>query len=575
MNKTIPVDEGAEAFIELLNANDVEYIFLNPGTDTFPIQEALSKFKALGKRTPNVILSLHESVAMAAAHGYFMISGRPQVVIVHVDVGTQQVGGALHNAQRGRAGIIFCAGRTPSTFEQNVRGERSGGIHWLQEQFDQAGVVRGYVKWEYELRTNANIDQVVQRAFQVAATEPCGPVYLTLPRELLMEKIETVNIPDTTRHAAAATPQADTDLLSRVAAMLIQAKKPLIIAGDPGRHPQSVMPLVELAEGLGARVITSSERMNFPTTHPLCAGSDPNPYLKDADVLLLIDCDVPYVPSQVKADPNAKIIQISIDPIKKDIPLWAFPADVLIHADSGKVMPVLSEMIRQKATPEQQALFKARFQQLRNEHEQLGDEWRRLAMAEAEQKPISTEWLCHCIDEVLDEDTILLNETVTNRPFTTRHIKRSKPGTLYSSGGTSLGWGLGAALGAKLAAPDKTVVSLMGDGSFIFGLPIPALWAANIYHIPFLCIIFNNQKYNAPKSSLRRAYGKESFSEKSGIWVGMDIVPSPDFALIAQACNAYGQMVEDSADIKPVLEKALEQVRQGKPAVVDVRLANN
>jgi acetolactate synthase-1/2/3 large subunit len=575
MNKTIPVDEGAEAFVELLNANGVEYIFLNPGTDTFPIQEALSKFKALGKRTPNVILSLHESVAMAAAHGYFMISGRPQVVIVHVDVGTQQVGGALHNAQRGRAGIIFCAGRTPSTFEQNRRGERSGGIHWLQEQFDQAGVVRGYVKWEYELRTNVNIGQVVQRAFQVAATEPCGPVYLTLPRELLMEKIESVNIPDAARHAAAATPQADTDLLSRVAAMLIQAKKPLIIAGDPGRRPQSVMPLVELAEGLGARVITSTERMNFPTTHPLCAGSDPNPYLKDADVLLLIDCDVPYVPNQAKPDSNAKIIQISIDPIKKDIPLWVFPADVLIHADSSKVIPVLSEMIRQKANHEQQALFKARLQQLREEHKQLRDRWRRLAVAEAEQKPISTEWLCHCIDEVIDEDTILLNETVTNRPFTTHQIERTKPGTLYSSGGTSLGWGLGAALGAKLAAPDKTVVSLIGDGSFIFGLPIPALWAANIYHIPFLCIIFNNQKYNAPKSALRGAYGKESFSEKSGLWVGMDIVPSPDFALIAQACNAYGQVVEYPADIKPVLEKALEQVRQGKPAVVDVRLANN
>lgn len=183
MEKIVPVDEGAEAFVELLNANGVEYIFLNPGTDTFPIQEALSKFKALGKRTPKVILCLHESVAMAAAHGYFAVTGRPQVVLVHVDIGTQQVGGALHNAQRGRIGVIFCAGRAPSTIDQDVRGERSGGIHWIQEQYDQAGIVRGYVKWEYELRSNTSIHQVVQRAFQVASTEPCGPVYLTLPRE--------------------------------------------------------------------------------------------------------------------------------------------------------------------------------------------------------------------------------------------------------------------------------------------------------------------------------------------------------------------------------------------------------
>ncbi|MEK7353252.1 MAG: thiamine pyrophosphate-binding protein, partial [Chloroflexota bacterium] len=126
MEKIVPVDEGAEAFIELINANGVEYLFLNPGTDTFPIQEALSKFKALGKRTPKVMLCLDESVAMAAAHGYFAVTGRPQVVL-HVDLGTIQVGGALHNAQRGRIGVIFCAGRAPSTIDQNVRGERSAG----------------------------------------------------------------------------------------------------------------------------------------------------------------------------------------------------------------------------------------------------------------------------------------------------------------------------------------------------------------------------------------------------------------------------------------------------------------
>ena len=572
MEKVIPVDEGAEAFVELLNANDVEYIFLNPGTDTFPIQEALSKFKALGKRTPEVILSLHESVGMAAAHGYFMISRRPQVVMVHVDVGTQQVGGALHNAQRGRAGVIFCAGRAPLTFEQNKRGERFLNIHWLQEQFDQAGVVRGYVKWEYELHTNENIHQVVQRAFQIASSEPCGPVYLSLPTELLMEKMKSVRIPAVARHAAPSTPQADTALLTEVAAMLIQAKMPLIITGDPGRYPQSVAALVELAETLSARVITSPVRMNFPTTHPLCGGSNPHPYLKNADVLLLIDCDVPYVPAQAKPGPEAKIIHINIDPVKQDIPMWVFPVDVLIEADSSKAIPVLSEMIRQRVTPEQQARFQARFRRLKSEHQRLRDRWQRLAITKAEQKPISPEWLCHCIAEAIDEDTILLNEAVTNTPFVTHLIHRTRPGTLFSSGGTSLGWGLGAALGAKLAAPDKTVVTLVGDGSFIFGCPIPALWAADVYHAPFLSIIFNNQQYQAPKEALRRAYGKESFSEKTGTWVGMDIAPSPNYALIAQACYAYGQIVEDPSALKSALRKALNQVRRGRPAVLDVRI---
>ncbi|MFC2020074.1 thiamine pyrophosphate-binding protein, partial [Chloroflexota bacterium] len=209
MEKRVAVDEGSEAFIELLNANGVDCIFLNPGSDIFAVTEAIAKFQALGKRTPRVITCPHESVGMAAAHGYFMVSGKPQVVMVHVDVGTQQVGGALHNAQRGRIGVIFCAGRSPLSFEEDRRDGRKYFVHWDQDQLDQAGIARGYVKWYYELRSNENIHQVMQRAFQVAATEPYGPVYLTLPPELLLEKIDSVLIPDVARYAPPATPQAD------------------------------------------------------------------------------------------------------------------------------------------------------------------------------------------------------------------------------------------------------------------------------------------------------------------------------------------------------------------------------
>lgn len=572
MEKIIPVDEGAEAFVELLNANGVEYIFLNPGTDTFPIQEALSKFKAMGKRTPEVILCLHESVAMAAAHGYFMVNGRPQVVLVHVDIGTLQVGGELHNAQRGRVGVILCAGRAPSTFDQNIRGERSSGIHWTQEQFDQAGVVRGYVKWEYELRTNANIHQVVQRAFQVASTEPCGPVYLTLPRELLMEKIKNVTIPDIARHAAVITPQADTNQLMGIADMLLRAETPLIIAGDSGRHPEAVSPLVELAESLGARVMPDTERrMSFPNTHPLCSSDLGQSYLKEADVLLLIDKDIPYIPRQTQPRPDAKIIHISIDPIKQDIPLWVFPGDVFIQADSSKVLPALNEIIRQKMTPRQQTCFQARCKQIQSENEQLRNRQRASAIAKAKQKPISPEWVGNCLNEVVDEDTIIVQDHAARLMH---YVRRTKPGTLFGKGGASLGFALGGALGAKLAAPDKTVVSIMGDGCFIFGCPIATFWAASHYHAPFLSIILNNQQYQSVRASIQANYGEESFSEKTGIWVGVDITPSPNYAVIAQGCGAWGRMVEDPSELISALKDGLEQVRRGKPALIDVRLEN-
>jgi len=572
MGESVPVDTGAEAFLELLNANGVDYIFLNPGTDTIPVQEALSKFKALGKRAPEVILSPHESIAMAAAHGYFMVSGKPQVVLVHVDVGTQQIGGALHNAQRGRIGVILCAGRPPSTSEADKRRGRTRSVQWTQEQFDPAGVVRGYVKWEYELRSNETIHHVIQRAFQFASTEPCGPVYLNLPRELLMERLEKVQIPSVARYSAVSTPQADTSTLAKIAEMLIQAEKPLIITGYSGRNTQSVASLVDLAETLGAQVVTSLFRMNFPTRHPLCSGINPHPYLKDADVILVIDHDVPYVPLQVNLRPDAKIIQIDIDAIKQHMPLWFFPVDILLQADAGKAITTLTEIIRQRITPEQRTSFQERFQQLQGEHQQLQAEWRNLAVTKAEQRPISPEWLCHCIAEVVDEDTIILNEAVTNAISVARQVHRTRPGTLFSAIGSSLGWGLGAALGAKLAAPDKTVVSLIGDGSFLYGCPSAALWAAYAHGAPFLCIILNNEMYNAPRINIRNIYAGDSFSEKTGVWVGTDFVPSPNYALIAQACHGYGQMVEDPTQLKSALRDALDQVRSGKPAVLDVRI---
>ena len=572
MERIIPVNEGAEAFIELLNANGVDYIFLNPGTDTYPVQEALSKFKALGRQAPEVILCLHESMAMAAAHGHFMVSRKPQVVLVHVDVGTQQVGGALHNAQRGRIGVILCAGRMPTNIEGGKRMGRTHFVQWLQEHRDQAGAARGYVKWDYELRTNENIPYVVQRAFQIASHEPCGPVYLTVPVDILSEKIESVRIPDIARHSAAATPEADTAMLEKAATLLLAAENPLVITGYSGRHHESVASLVALAETIGARVITTQIYMNFPTTHPLYAGTESSPYIKDADVILVIDHDAPYIPDRAKPRPEAKIVYLDIDTAKLHLPMWGFPADIIIQCDSGKTLPVLSRMIRRELTNEQQDIIQARSRRLQSEHQQYGDEQRHLVPSMATQKPISTEWLCHCVAEAIDDETIVLMEPMNDNSPILRRIPRTRPGTFFQSGGASLGWGLGAALGAKLASPEKTVVAVMGDGSFVFGCPTAALWAAGAYHAPFLSVILNNQQYSAPKRAIRRAYGGESYSEKTGKWVGIDIVPSPNYAIIAQACHAYGQVVAEPADIQPALKEALAQVRSGRPAVLDVRI---
>ena len=567
----VPAESGAEAFVEMLNANGVDYLFINSGTDIFPIQEAMAKFEATGRRTPRAILCPDEATAIAAAHGHFMISRRPQVVLVHVDAGTMQLGGGMHNAQRGRAGMVLCAGRAPMTFEGELEGTRSMSIHWIQEQLDQAGMLRNFTKWDYELRRTENIQHVMQRAFQLASSEPCGPVYLTLPREILMERMSHVRVLPVERHGAVTTPQADPAGLAAAAGTLVQAQSPLIITGQSGRNQATVASMTELAELIAAPVVTEPTHMNFPGTHPMWAGVSAHPYLESADVILAVDQDVPYIPAESRPRPDARIIHIDIDPVKPTIPLWVFPTDLLLHADSAKAVPALVEAVKERLGEPDRARIEERFQVIKDRRERQQQEAVQLALEHSTRTTVTPEWLSYCIGQVLDEDAIVLDECVTNSPAVANYVPRSQPGTYYKSGGSSLGWGLGAALGAKLACPDRMVVATVGDGSFIYGCPTSTLWAADVHGAPFLTVIYNNQLHHATKRSLRAAY-PDGYASRTDSWIGMELGPSVDFAMLARSCRAYGETVRDPDQVSPALERAVDQVKGGTAAVLDVRI---
>lgn len=556
--------EGAEAFVEVLNANGVKNIFFNPGVDTVPVQVAISKLKAAGKRVPRLILCLDESVAMAAAHGHYMISEQPQVVMVHAELGTMQVGGALHNAQWGRVPVILWAGLLPQAHR----------VDWLQKPYDQGRIVRNCVKWDHELRADENIHDVLQQAFQTALTEPCGPIYLSYPRELLVEKIDKTPVSPLDRDAVSSTLAPDVDSLSKIAKILIEAENPLIIAGYTGRYLNSVASLVELAETLCAPVLTGPTRMNFPTTHPLWAGFEQigGSRKANADVLLVLDYDMPYASAGGIPGPNTKIIHIDVDPMTQGRPLWGRTADIFIRSDSRVTVPALEKIIHKTLTPDKRTQLRERFRRLGIEHNEQRDRLHTLAMSRAEHRPIPPDWLCHCISKVIDEDTIIVNHTISQSASVAAQIDRTKPGTLLACAGGSIQWALGAALGAKLATPESTVLSLVTDGGFVWGCPVATLWSASSYHAAFLSVIFNNQSYGAIKGLVQRAYGEYKLSDEMAFEVGVDIAPPPDYASVAQACGAYGRTVEDPADILPTLEEAIKQVRSGIPAVVDVRL---
>jgi acetolactate synthase-1/2/3 large subunit len=332
--------EGAEAFVEVLNAHGVEHIFFNPGSATVPIQVTISKFRAAGKRAPRLILCLDESLTMTAAHGHYMVSGRPQVVMAHCELGTQRVGGAFLNAQFGRIPVILWAG---------LQLPNSPRVNWKQEPYDQGLIVRNSVKWDHEIQSDENIHDVLQKAFQIAYTEPCGPVYLAFPPSILAEKIDKVVIPPSDVTPVSTVAPADVDSLGKAAEILIEAENPLIVAGYSGRYHQSVASLVELAETLCAPVITSQTWMNFPHTHPLCAGVEQyrgsrktNPFA-DADVLLVIDYDMPYAVTETVPGPEVKIIHIDLDPCTRGRPLWGRGSDIFIEANSREAIPTRNQ----------------------------------------------------------------------------------------------------------------------------------------------------------------------------------------------------------------------------------------
>ena len=566
--------ESAEAYVRALIAHGVECLFMNPGTDTIPIQEALSKLEQLGEPVPRTVLCLFELVALAAAHGYYQATGRPQAVLVHVDVGTQNLGGMLHNAQRGRAAVLIAAGRTPYTTDSSQRGTRDTYIHWLQEQFDQHGIVRNFVKWDYELRRPEQMGEVIARALQIAASDPPGPVYLTLPREVLMTEVGDVKQPAPELTAPARLGAGDPDALRDVAQHLVRSERPVVLTSTSGRTRQGFEALVKLATLLALPVVERRERTNFPTSHPLHQGFQPGPFVETADVILVVDSDVPYIPTQVTPRSDATIVQIDVDPIKERIPLWSFPLTSAIRADSARALELVAGYAAELLTDGDKARIETRRAELTARHNERRAARKASAQAMQNTRPLTAEWLGYCIGQLQREapECVFVDESLTSHVAVWNHVDTDEPGTMFGSGGSSLGWGLGAALGIKLARPDRPVVLVVGDGSFIFGEPLAAIWASQMNQAPILAIVFNNGAYNANKAPLISAYPK-GYSVQGRHFVGTDLAPSPRYDLLAAVVGAVGERVEDPVEVLPALRRGLEHVRAGRSVILDVILA--
>jgi acetolactate synthase I/II/III large subunit len=564
----LPARNGAEALIQTLTTHGIEYLFLNPGTDTAPVQEAIVALGRDGQPVPTIVSCLYENVALAAAHGYFAVTGRPQAVLVHVDAGTQNLGGNMHDAQRGRGGVIVFAGRTPYTVDGRAPGSRDRAIQWFQDQLDQPGIVRGYVKWYHELARTDTLSQLVVRGAQIAGSAPAGPVYMTLGREVLMAPMDGVDVPPPARFRPVVSPAPDPHALDELADWLADAEAPLAIAGVSGQHPASVAPLVALAELLGMAVNDKSGPLNIPLTHDAWLW-DHRRALAEADVVLLLDADVPWIPKEVEPPAHARVAQIDMDPTKDQFALWGFAVDLPLQADTAKALPLLLAAVERRATPERRARWAARRAQLGADGAQRAATTRERVAALARQQPLAPEWVAAALGEALPADAILVEEATTSQEVLRRHARRTRPGTLFHPVGPGLGWAAGAAVGMKLAAPDQPVVAVTGDGSFIFSSPIAALYAAQQARAPYLHVVMNNSGYNASKNPVLSLF-PEGASARADAFPGVRFENPPDYAQIAQACHAYGERVTDPAEVAPALQRGLAAVAQGQAAVLDM-----
>lgn len=551
---------AAEAFLRALADHGIDYFFCNPGTDFPPIVEAFGRAKKTNAKVPKPVLVPHENLAVAMAHGAYLMNGRPQAVMVHVSVGTANTLNNLTNLSRDRIPLVLAAGRTPIT-EKGQFGSRSRPIHWAQEMFDQAGMLRELVKWDYELRVPGQVGDVVSRAVEVSMAHPRGPVYLVLPREPLSAPMPEPLAPMKPRAQAAPT-HPDPQAVAKLAEWIAAAERPLIIAAT---LPVDAVPVLgHLAERCAIPVVTHNPRsVCLPSSHHMHFGFEPGALLADADLVIVLDSDVPWIPHLQHPPAGCHVAHMGEDPFYVRYPMRSFPSDLAIQAGVTNALQALSDAVEHRLQMAEARIASRRARLT----ERMRTRRAQLTKDSAPGERISPAYLSRAIAEAVGDDAVIFNEY----PLRADHCSREKPGTLFALGPAGgLGWGLGAALGAKLAAPDALVVATLGDGAYMFSNPMVGHWVSAAHKLPILTVVFNNSRYGAVRNATLSMFKDGVAGEDDGNTLA-DLSPAPAYEEMARAQGAHAERVEKPADLPEALARARNAVViEGRQALLNV-----
>ena len=557
------VTAGA-ALMTRLKAVGVDYIFANSGTDFPPIIEGLAEATAKGMPLPRALTIPHEHAAMGMAHGYYLLSRRAQAVMAHTDVGLANCAIGALNAHSENIPILLFSGRTP-TVEKGRFGARTVPIGWGQEMRDQSALVRETCKWDYELRFPEQVPDLVDRAMAIASSTPPGPVYVSLPREVLCEPCPADGLEDPPRqraHGAFASAQQ----MAELAALIAKAKAPILYAQHGAGNAAGFAALGRIAHDWAVPVCQYwANQLALATDHPMATQADANDLLAAADLVICLDVLAPWMPDVQEPAPAATVVQIGPNPLSSRTPIRNFRADLAISADTGPALVMLEQALAAHSPGADVAARRDRLTQANAKAR---------AQALAEGEPDTAEGMtkfqiARALSAALgDEHATILSEL--GCPMAQMNLRHHQAWYQEPHAG-GLGWSLPAALGMQLAEPDRLIITTMGDGTYMFANPVVCHQIAEALDLSVLILVLNNAEWGAVRKSVVGLY-PDGYAAKANQVPLTGLAPCPDFAKVAEASRALAFRAGNHAEFAEALTKALDHIRARKgPALIDVR----
>ncbi|MDA7474918.1 thiamine pyrophosphate-requiring protein [Planktomarina temperata] len=551
---------GAESLLDGLSLSGIQYMFANAGTDFPPIIEALARRDP--SAAPVALTIPHETAAVAMAHGAYLVTGRAQAVMVHVNVGLANSVMGVINAASDNIPMLVMSGRTPIS-ERGRKGARMTPIQYGQEMFDQTSLVRDLVKYSYEMRYPEQGKQLVMRAMSLATSEPQGPVYLSLPKEPLSEIV-----PETTQTHHPMPPSAtkilpDPEAIIKLARLLETASNPVIICQRGDTDGRLSRALSTLAAKHGIAVFEPFLLRNvLHSNDPALQGyhaSGPS----DADLIIVLDSDTPWIEATNAPGPETIVVHIGPDPHFARMPVRGFRTDLAISSDSVEAILAVDREARAPSAALQRSKALAQSATQRRDAAQV-------KAKAGDTNPMSAEWISHCVSEIMDEEAVAFSELGLLPAYMTLKGPNRLFNNVHAGG---LGWAMPAALGAQLMRPDRLTIACMGDGSYMFANPVACHQIAEALRLPILTIIKNNAMWNAVRRSVVNGYPDGSAAMSNTVPL-TSLEPLPDFAAIARASRAHAERIEDGRELPAALQRAVGIIRTEKRQVLlDLRCA--